>query len=258
MLTAKRHPVNFYLTITLGVIFYIVLGIFMISIFLEMLGNGQVEGKTYLLPLFGVGMFFMALYTPLQYFKNAPKIVVDNTHISFGDQTYRLADIKEIALTGKMPFRYLTMYPIEGASIEFRDGSKKFIYNFLYANAWQIKLFLEQTVVLNQEYKEVARPAIGRSLVRFQNLDEFKGAQWTSFRGVALWGVIGFTIIMVLSKKAIFPVRAWIAFGVFGLFWIAFNSWLMHYFVFTKEYFIAGTIISFGGSIYTQLMILRK
>ena len=121
------------------------------------------------MPLFGLAVLFMAFYTVRQYLKNSPKITVDKYTISFGTEKYNLTDIEEIILTGKMPFRYLVKFPMEGALLVFKDKTEKYIFNDMYSNTWKVKSFLEKTVIEKKEYQETENRKISPDAIRFQN-----------------------------------------------------------------------------------------
>jgi len=210
----------------------------MIYMYYDLSKKGQAELKTLFMPLFGLAVLFMAFYTVRQYLKNSPKITVDKYTISFGSEKYNLTDIKEIILTGKMPFRYLVQFPMEGALLVFKDNTEKYIFNDMYSNTWQIKSFLEKTVIEKKEYKEPEKVKINPNVIRFQKTEDFKGLQWTSLRGISLWGILGFFLFMVLSKGKTPSNSFWLFFLGFGSFWFFLNSWLMHYFSITSEFLI--------------------
>ena len=128
-ITAKRHPYKFYLTVTFVFSFFLALGCFMFKIYGNESQQDEFELKILLLPIFATLVISMAFYSVWQYFKNAPIVVVENEIISFGKTSYPITEIKELILTGKMPFRYIVKYPMEGALLIFNDDSKK--YSFL-------------------------------------------------------------------------------------------------------------------------------
>ncbi|MDO9038351.1 MAG: hypothetical protein Q7U59_08400 [Lutibacter sp.] len=237
MITTKKHLLKFYLPLSFAFLFFVGFGSLMIYMFLD-IEKDQIELKTYFKPAIGIGFIFMAFSLIIQYVKNSPKISVDKTSISFNNEKYRLDDIKNIILTGKMPFKYLIKFPMEGAFLEFKDGTEKYIFNDMYSNTWQIKSFLEKTVIEKKDYKIPKNIKIDSNQLRFEQIEEFKGIQWTSLRGLSLWGLIGFFLFLVLSKNQNPTLGFWLFISLFGSFWFFMNSWLMHFFGLTRDFLV--------------------
>jgi hypothetical protein len=204
---------------------------------IDLLQKEQHATKDYLSPVFSFLFYFLAVSMVYIYWKMSPIITIDKHTIVFGTQTFYLKNIKDVRLTGKMPFRYYFMtFPMEGTAITFNDGTEILLFDDMYSNSWEIKSFLEQTVINKQEYK----PKLIESVVRnvpYRDEDVFKGNQFTSLRGISLWGVIGFFIIMLFSKGNP-PIALFVFLGVFSTFWFILSSWMMHYFVVTNDFLI--------------------
>ncbi len=127
---------------------------------------------------------------------------------------------------------------MEGALLLFKDKTEKYIFDDMYSNTWQIKSFLEKTVIEKQEYKKPENVKFHHDAIGFQNADDFKGMQWTSLRGISLWGLIGFFLLLFLYKGKTPTKEFWLFFLGFSSFWFFVNSWLMNYFSLTREYLI--------------------
>lgn len=236
-LTTKRHLIKFYLVLVFAFLFLCGLGTLLMFVSIDLLQKDQHATKDYLLPVLSFPLYFLAVSMVYIYWKMSPIITIDKHIIFFGTQTFYLKNIKDVRLTGKMPFRYYFMtFPMEGTAIIFNDGTEKILFDDMYSNSWEIKSFLEQTVIDKQEYK----PKLIESVVRnvpYGEEDVFKGNQFTSLRGISLWGVIGFFIVMMFSKGNP-PIALFVFFGVFSAFWFILSSWMMHYFVVTKDFLI--------------------
>lgn len=207
---------------------------------LEVFKKEQIEQKDYLLPMVPTFLFFMAFYSVYAYWKNSPTIIIDphRKSITFGTETYYVQDIEKVTLTGKMPFRYIIRFPMEGASILFKNGVERFIYDDMYSNSWQIKKFIDQ--VVNNKIEETEREikSINKNPLRFEKEELFKGNPLTSLRGISLWGLIGFFVGMMIFKMKTPPIGFLIFIFGFSAFWFVLHSWMMHYFGLTKEYFV--------------------
>lgn len=236
-LTTKRHPIKFYLVLVFAFLFTCGLGTLLMLVGIDLLQKEHPATSDYILPLFSCLFYFLAFSMVYIYMKMSPKITIDKHIIFFGTQTFYLKNIKDVRLTGKMPFHYYFMtFPMEGTAIIFNDGTEKYLFDDMYSNSWEIKSFLEQTVINKLEYKPVLTGRVDRN-VPYNDDNVYKGNQFTSLRGISLWGVIGFFIVMLFSKGNP-PIALFVFFGVFSAFWFILSSWMMHYFVVTKDFLI--------------------
>ena len=112
------------------------------------------------------------------------------------------------------------------------------VFDDLFSNSWEIKSFLEQTLINKTEYIPNQIEKVDSNSIRFERLEIFKGNQITSLRGIMLWGLIGFFSFLLISKIQTAPKGFMIFVAVFGTFWFLLNSWLMHFFCMTNDYFI--------------------
>ncbi|HYG36997.1 MAG TPA: hypothetical protein VD908_00195 [Cytophagales bacterium] len=237
-ITTRRHPIKFYAVLTFGFLFLCALGTILLFVSIDILQKGQPAIKEYFMPVFCFAVYFLAFSMVYVYWKNSPKIIIDKYTIKVGERTFYLKDIKDIILTGKMTFPYIIKFPMEGTAILFNDGSKKILFDDMYSNSWQIKSFLEQVVINKQEYKPRLTTKVEGNAIQFETEDTFKGNQFTSLRGISLWGLVGFFAFILFSKWKSPPIGLLILFGAIGTFWFVLHSWLMHYFELTKDYLI--------------------
>jgi hypothetical protein len=238
IITTKRHPLKFYTALTFGFLFLFALGSIMIFTSFDILTNGHPKPKDFFMPVFSLGIYFLAFSMVYSYRKNSPKITIDQQNIKLGNETFYLKDIKDVKLTGKMPFCFIIKFPMEGTAILFKNGTKKIIFDDMYANSSQIKLFLEQVILKKQEFKPALTNEISKNEIRFEHEETYKGNQFTSLRGISLWGIFAFFAFMLFSKWQSPPVGLLIFLGAFGTFWFTLHSWLMHYFGLTKDYLV--------------------
>lgn len=174
----------------------------------------------------------------LAYWKNVPIITIDNNTIHFGQQTFYLMNIKDVGLKGKKPFRFLMDYPMEGTSILFSDGTEKVVFDDMYTNSWEIKSFLDQTVVNKQAYRPIMPNSINKNSISFEAEEIFKGNQFTSFRGIILWGFIGFLAYMAFGMNQNPPIGVTLLLVALGIFLFLISSVTMYYFGLTQDYLI--------------------
>jgi hypothetical protein len=181
--TSKRHWGNFYLTVILGTLFFLAIGVFVIAIHDEALS----PIKEILMYIMGVAVILFAFYTPVRYYKNAPNIEVNKESISFNSEKHYWSEIETMELTGKQRFKFLMPYIMEGAVFKFKDGTTKYLFDNMYSNAWIIKDFIQQIVIEKKKYvieNKIDDTSSGADLERF---DYFKGSPFFSFRGLMIW-----------------------------------------------------------------------
>lgn len=234
----KRHPIKFYFLVAFTFLLFCFMGTRIMVDFIDLLQKGKTNTMIYLLPVFSLGLYFTAGLVVHSYWKKAPTITVDNNTIQFGPNIYYFKDIKDISLTGKKPFRLIINHPIEGTSILFNDGTEKFFFDDMYANSWEIKSFLEQTVVNKQEYRPTLPNNINKNSIRFETEETFKGNQFTSFMGILLWGSIGFLVYLLFSMLHHPSIGEALLWSALGLFLFVTISWSMNYFGLTEDYLI--------------------
>lgn len=80
------------------------------------LDKGQLKAKEKLMPIFSIACYAFAVYSLYRYIKNTPTITLDKDFINFNSQTFSIADIDKIELTGKRPFKYAINFPMEAAT----------------------------------------------------------------------------------------------------------------------------------------------
>jgi hypothetical protein len=234
----ERSKLRCYAIIGLTTIFYSGMGSLMFWMFSNLVKSGNdLRPKDYFGLVFGCFSFFMAVYSIIRYFKNSPKVVVDNRQISINDESYYWTEIAQIDLTGKRPFKYIFNFPLEGTMLTLKDGTVKYFFDDMYSNSWKVKSFIQQVIINGKESAEITTHKVDQIEIRLESFEIFKGNQFTSFRGVSLWGMIGFFSFMLLSKGNVPPWRAIVFVGIFCSFWFFLNSYLMDYFALSDKYF---------------------
>jgi hypothetical protein len=236
-ITSRRHPVNFYLTIVLGALFFLGMGIFLITLFFNKNDQGVLKPKDYLMLAFGVGVLALAIYTIWRYYENAPGIVIEDNSISFNTETFSIADITKVEYTGKREFPYLFYYQMEAATLHFNDGRQKIIFDDMYQNAWELKCCLKQVVTGKGSYTIPDNNSIDEVELNSVYYTTFRDSQFISLRGISLWSMIGICLVVLLNRNRTPP--ALIVFVVlFSTFWYAVHAWLMHYFEVSDNFLV--------------------
>ena len=206
--------------------------------FIDLLQKGQVETMAYVLPFASLSVYILAFIMIRSYWKNAPIITIDNNTIQVGSTTFYLNEIKEMSLTGKKPFRFIINFPMEGTSILFNDGTEKTFFDDMYLNSWEIKSCLEQKVIDKKEYNPISPYSNNTNPIRYETEEYFKGNQFTSLRGIMLWGLIGFMAFTVIKDWGNPGIGGIIFLVIVAICWFILSSFSMFYFGLTNEYLV--------------------
>lgn len=182
----------------------------------------------------------MALFTIPKYFKNVPTVELNEQAISFIPifgkvKTYNLQDIQTLKITGKKPFLPLNDASMEGAQLIFKNGSKEFIFDAMYSNASQIKLRLQE-LALGESIKLTELKDQGFQIEEEQ-IQFFKGNQFTSFQGIFFWSLMMALASIPLSLPSVTPI-AFLRIAAIILFFFLLFSWFMHYFGLSENYLV--------------------
>lgn len=233
-ITSKENRKTVWLSIIFSLLFFTALGTFMIYIFYKMWLNNEVENKTYFMPIFGLLAYFIGFSFTKSYIKNTPKIILDFEKITIRNKTYYWKDIQNVKMTGKKGFG-LFSYQMEVTTLKFKDNITEYIFDDMYSNSWEIKSFIKQIVVDKKDKIEISVNEIIEKEIEKEHFDEFKGSPFFSFRGVILWSFILFFIFLLLKTSNLNSLKFFVP---FGLIWFTFNSYCMHYFELSKNYFV--------------------
>ena len=196
--------------------------------------NNEIENKTYLMPIFGVLVYFIGFSFAKSYIKNTPKIILDFEKIIIKNKTYYWKDIQNVKMTGKKGFG-LFNYQMEVTTLKFENNITEYIFDDMYSNSWEIKSFIKQIVLDKKDKVEISVNEITEKEIEKEHFEEFKGSPFFSFRGIMLWSLILFFIFLLLKTSNLNSLKFFIP---FGLVWFAFNSYCMHYFKLSKNYFV--------------------
>lgn len=200
--------------------------------------NNEVENKTYLMPIFGVLVYFIGFSFAKSYIKNTPKIILDFEKITIKNRAYFWKDIQNVKMTGKKGFG-LFSYQMEATTLQFQNNITEYIFDDMYSNSWEIKSFIKQIVVDKKNKFEISTNETRKKDIEKEHFEEFKGNPFFSFRGIMMWSIILFLLFIIFSPfRKISYFNALRLFIPFGLFWFALNAYCMHYFELSKNYFV--------------------
>tara|TARA_B110000967_G_C18892871_1_gene568563 strand:- start:2559 stop:3437 length:879 start_codon:yes stop_codon:yes gene_type:complete len=220
--------------------------------------NDKGENIQTLLMWLGSIIYLFAALMVYLYWKNSPHITIDKTNIKIGKKTYSLNNIKDVKLTGKVHFPFLLYANMEGTVILFNDETEKKIFDDMYLNSFEVKLFLDQVVVNKQEFEIHKTKKIKSSDLRLENTETFKGKQLLSLTGFSLWGVVGFFTFLLITKWTSLSIVVIILILLFGTFWFWERSRLLHYYNLSKNFLIVNNHILFWKMIIYRFSDIRE
>jgi hypothetical protein len=231
----RRHKFNFYISLIFGSLFFLGMGITLIVMFINKHLNTYIELKDYFKVVFGIPMVFMSFFTIYQYFKNVPKIIVDENLISFNAKTFSPSDIENVAFKGKCKFHFIIPFPMEAATILFRDGSIQTIFDEMYENSWELKSYLKQVIIEKQNFWNTEIIPVTKADLRNDFFDVFKNNFFLSFKGIILLSMIGFFLfLMIANENSIFVIT----FFIFTLWAVFLFARIVYYFKVSGKYFV--------------------
>ena len=183
MITTRRHPLKFYISLILSSAFFF--GMPIMLFWLSSTPQGQQEPiATMAMLLFAIVLFLLGIYTWYKYYKNVPIIRIQKDHIQFGSDIYLQEDVEQVDLWGKKDFPFLIKHPMEAASIRFRDGTVRYMFGDLYSNSWEVKSYLEAVFIKKENYHPPLKHAAKNHIESLGDLEHFKQPQLMSIRGI--------------------------------------------------------------------------
>lgn len=169
----------------------------MLSVFIEQIKNGGEITTIVAFAIFSTLFFVLGIYSTIRFAQNTPVITLKDNKICFGKSNYSFDEIEQISLAGQKPFKYLFDYPLEGGTIEFKNGEKKHFYDDAYKNSGQIKDFIEQVIINKKEYVEHIIEPTQYGEVQEDFVISFKGNPLLSFFSMPALFSIGLLVFMI-------------------------------------------------------------
>jgi len=196
---------------------------------------------------FGLVFVLLGIFSVYKYFKNTPIIKADQYQVTFNDtEAYSWQDLEQVALTGKQPFKYLLTFQMEGMMLRFKNGAVKYLFDDLYDNIGEIKSFIQQVALDKQTTFHYDAGKINKDENPAETFVSFKGNQFTSMRGLTIWGMYIIIAAALISRPHYFDninMPKFLAFfGAFCLCWFFFLSLLLNYFMVSEHYLVVKNI----------------
>lgn len=200
--------------------------------------ENKVENKTYFMILFAIFVYGIIVNLIYTYTKYTKKIILDEHKISFGKSDYRWENVKEIMLTGKKSFGFFNSQ-IEATTITFEDNSRRYIFDDIFSNGWEIKSFIKNVIVDKNENKAPIENVILEKDIQKEIFYTYAGNPIFSFRGIMMWSLIIFFLYLGFSsgEKMSLSKKLYVFIPI-SLFWFLANAYSTDYFEVSKNYLV--------------------
>ena len=182
-----RHKIKFYLVNIVVILSLLALGSLMPLLLFKHGEDQYTIAKIILIVVFSGMTCFAGFYSAYVYWKNVPIIRIDCNFIYFNKEIFSVDDLEEIIYTGKENFPYFLGYPMEAASLRFKNGQIKYIYDDMYENSWKLKTFLKQVVINKKGYVVPELKSVDSSEMASESYDFLSATNLCRF-GVSYFG----------------------------------------------------------------------
>lgn len=184
--------------------------------------------------------FFLGFYSPWVYFKNTYIISFDDKRLTlksaFDYFELYWSEIEKIQITGKVFFRYILPFPMEGTIIKTKDKDI-ILYDTFLVKPHLIKYALDTFHKTKKFPVDYIEKPVKSNETEFEKFTIFKGSAFFSFRGITTWGLIVFFFILPLTNPPT-SNNSLIALIIIGSLWLMLNSIFMHYFGLSDKYLV--------------------
>ncbi|RZJ86412.1 MAG: hypothetical protein EOO20_18355 [Chryseobacterium sp.] len=244
-ITSKRHFFKFYFSLIFLTLILIALASGLLLMYNSRSSEGLLRPKDKFIPLVSIVCLVFAGYSLFRYFKNAPILTVDNDFISFNSQIFSITDIEKINFTGKQPFNFIVDFPMEGASVIFKTGEKKYIFDDMYSNAAEIKSFLKQIAVEKVPAVQGRTSPVDVAQAANEHYEVYSDNAIFSLQGITLFGFVGFFVYLIWNRPGTYSFGPLVFLTVINIFWVILHAYFMHYFKVSDTFFIVRNHIYF-------------
>jgi hypothetical protein len=222
----------FYFSLLFPIPILLLFGLLLICLFF--FGKNEKEFRDYFFLFFGLGICVMTIRGVIQYLNNAHKVIeIDEEKIRFGKEIFYWTELDYMVLTGKQSFKFIIDIPTEASTFYFKNGQIRYIFDGVYENTQNIKIFLEQVVYK----KTISKPYFSNVDIENINFDTFKNNPLTSFYGILLLIALASLLLLLVYIPQYLSISFFLIFFLICVF-IFISASTMHYFQVSKEYFV--------------------
>jgi len=238
-LILRRHPLKFYILIFALTLFCCALGALILLVGVR--AAEKRESGAFTMTAFSLLFIALGIFSVYKYYRNAPIAKADKYQITFNDtEAYTWESLEKVILTGKQPFKYLFSYQMEGMMLLFKNGKVKYLFDDFYSNLGEVKSFIQQVVIEKKSAFDYTPEPVHKKDMIPETFAVFKGSQFTSLRGVILWGLYAIILVMFLLRPGYLDhiniPKFVLLFGLFCFAWFYLNSLVMNYFLASEHY----------------------
>ena len=231
---SKRSLTKFYLAFVSIASLFFVLGLVAVLFYTEALS----KTGTIIMTLVGALYVFMAFYIVFGYYKNAPKIKISKDIIVFDDsETYYWKDLEKIEMTGKHRFTFLLWYSKECVSLKFKGRNERFLFDDMYANSPEMKVFIQQIAVSKNPLDSVQKFNDEKDIAT-EPVIYYKGYQLLCFDGIFYWAFLLPGLFFLTQSWITFNIGGMSGYSIFIALWVLIWQRRLHYFGVSDDYLI--------------------
>ena len=221
---AKRNIYKFYIPLFLWNLIFLSMGTYMIHVLFT-----TIIPKLILVTLFGLGII---ISINIAYIKYAPAIVLNKKGIFIKNKFYNWNEISSFQLTAKTGTVFNSG---ECTILIFKDKTFIEIYDDFYANAIEIKIFIEEIL---SEKNETIPKQLAAIDIDLETFTLYKGNPILCFTGFSMWVLILFIPLFVMLKNNTISVSPLLIFNPLTIFWFIFHARMMDYFEISDNFII--------------------
>ncbi|TRW25881.1 hypothetical protein FMM05_06565 [Flavobacterium zepuense] len=254
--SSRRSFFHFYVSLTGLFALFCFLSFAFISTFLQEISKGNKENKIYFLPLLGIALLIAAFYLLIRYHKNTPKIIITEKSIQVNRRFYKLSYIKDVTYTGRQKFEDMLPHYKEAAKITFTNGDVVFIYDELYENSSELKMYLD--ALLNPEKTVLSRPTSTKINIEGEHFYNYKKPLLFSLTGATFVLFSGFFLCMFIVFIVLHQHIASCFFLLILLIIYYFMSAQLYYFSINEKYLVVRNHVIFRKKIIYTLNDIKE
>jgi len=190
------------------------------------------------MPVIAAMMPVAAVYVVRRYYKLVPIITIDDKTISFNEERFPLVDLQKVELTGRRNLPIFGRFMTEAATLYLNDGQTRLIYDDMYENSWELKLYLKQVVIDKENYNIPVNIPIEWQELDNETLFSYKGNPVFSYYGMFLWSMIAIAVCSLFilgSRNTVWGALFFIA--VAAVWYFRFSEW-MYYFEVSDRFIV--------------------
>lgn len=191
--------------------------------------------KNILVGLGALLVAWVALYLVRAYYRCVPVVRVGISGITFNDDFHAWSDVQRIQLTGNQPLDIFGARDMEGASLEFSDGTVKALHDGMYRNLSEVRNLIQQFVPEKivaeltekspEEHVDTGDTFIVESPVEpvaMHGAQYIVGRPYRSFRAIVIYALLLalVTWLLILAIDGEWAMFFFSAAGFLGLYWL--------------------------------------